>query len=213
LQRYARTFRCAEINSSFYRPHKVATYAKWAAATPGDFRFSVKVPKQITHELKLHRSRAPFEKFLSEVTGLGDRLGPLLVQLPPSLTFDARSAAAFFRMARERHDGPMVLEPRHVTWFTPQARALLARHAIGRVAADPPTTNESNTPVVASGVAYFRLHGTPRMYWSRYEADFLEVLAKQIGQLHRSADAWCIFDNTASGAALENAWELQELLS
>ena len=97
LQRYARHLRCAEINSSFHRPHKPATYAKWAASTPGDFQFAVKLPRTITHDLKLRRARQPLAQFIDESSGLGDKRGPLLVQLPPSLAFDSRVAGQVLR--------------------------------------------------------------------------------------------------------------------
>jgi len=96
LERYARTFSVVEINSSFYRPHRRATYERWAASVPPDFRFAVKMPKQITHELRLVNSREPLHRFLDEAGALGAKLGPLLVQLPPSLSFDEQNAAAFF---------------------------------------------------------------------------------------------------------------------
>src|SRR4051812_20947787 len=83
LARYGRRLRGAEINSCFYRPHAAATYAKWAAATPDWFQFAVKLPKTITHELKLARARTPLERFLDETAGLGGKRGPVLVQLPP----------------------------------------------------------------------------------------------------------------------------------
>lgn len=212
LQRYARVLPCAEINSSFYRPHKTSTYEKWAASTGGEFRFAVKVPKLITHEQRLRRSRAPFEQFLQEIRGLGNRLGPLLVQLPPSFAFDARVAGAFFGMVRDRHDGAVVCEPRHSTWFTDRATRVLRQHAIGRVAADPSSIGEPETPGAWSGVAYFRLHGSPRMYWSRYGESFIFNVASQIASLDQRADVWCIFDNTATGSAIENACELRAAL-
>src|SRR6188474_3091806 len=87
LERYGRRLRGAEINSCFYRPHAAATYAKWAAATPAAFRFAVKLPKAITHELRLARARRPLERFLEETGGLGEKRGPILVQLPPSFAF------------------------------------------------------------------------------------------------------------------------------
>ena len=137
LQRYARVFPCAEINSSFHRPHAASTYAKWAASTPGAFRFAVKVPRLITHELKLLRARAPFEQFLAESSGLGDQRGPLLVQLPPSFAFEPRIAARFFDVVRTHYDGPVVCEPRHPTWFAARPYAVMQRYAVARVAADP----------------------------------------------------------------------------
>lgn len=208
LQRYARVFRCAEINSSFHRPHGATTYAKWAAATPADFRFAVKVPKRITHEQRLRRSRAALEQFLDETSGLGSKRGPLLVQLPPSLEFDARVAGRFFALMRSLHAGPIVCEPRHPSWFG-SAEALLVRYQAARVAADPPPAPGANTPGGWRGLTYFRLHGSPRTYWSSYSPAALDDIAQFMRQC--SGERWCVFDNTASGAALENAWQLQTI--
>ena len=137
LERYARRLRCTEINSSFYRPHSFTTYAKWAGATPPDFRFSVKLTRDITHIRKLRRARLPLERFLTETGGLGEKRGPILVQLPPSHAFDARVVARFFEGFRRSYAGPIVCEPRHATWFTAAGDALLKRYHVARVAADP----------------------------------------------------------------------------
>jgi uncharacterized protein YecE (DUF72 family) len=206
LQRYARIFLCAEINSSFHRSHSTVTYAKWAASTPAAFRFAVKIPRTITHDRKLRRAREPLERFLAESAGLGDKRGPLLVQLPPSLAFDRRLASIFFDLLRGRHDGHIVCEPRHATWFTAAADALLVRFQVARVAADPAPAPGADLPGGWRGIDYFRLHGSPRKYWSAYPADYVKLLAARL--CAAPGDAWCIFDNTASGAALENAWDL-----
>jgi uncharacterized protein YecE (DUF72 family) len=209
LQRYACVFNGVEINSSFYGPHATPTYARWAASTPEGFRFAVKVPKLITHELRLRRARAPFEQFLSETAGLGNRRGPLLVQLPPSFGFEERVAARFFAMVRERFDGFVVFEPRHPTWFTERAERLLCRHSIARVAADPAVIPAAGLPGGWPGCQYFRLHGSPRMYWSSYDTAYLTDLTTRVRKAGESSEVWCVFDNTALGAAIENAWELQ----
>src|SRR5512134_2848168 len=125
LQRYSRVLRCAEINSSFHRPHAPETYAKWARSTPRGFRFSVKLPRAITHDAQLKRSKAVFEGFLRQTAGLGSRRGPLLVQLPPSLAFDTRVAGRFFEMVRTLYDGMLVCEPRHASWLTRDANEVL----------------------------------------------------------------------------------------
>src|SRR6478609_189713 len=96
LQRYAARFNAVEINSSFYRQHRRATYARWAASVPADFRFAVKIPQAITHDQSLVASDVLLEVFLEDACGLGNRLGPLLVQLPPSLAFDVEVADEFF---------------------------------------------------------------------------------------------------------------------
>jgi uncharacterized protein YecE (DUF72 family) len=213
LQRYAGLLRGAEINSSFHRPHAVATYAKWAASTPPDFRFAVKLPRVITHDQKLRRARGPLERFLAEASGLGEKCGPLLVQLPPSFAFDRRVACRFFELLRSLHDGDVVCEPRHPTWFTPAADAILVAQRIARVAADPSPAEGADRPGGWTGLVYFRLHGSPRKYWSRYPADYVMGLARSLRAASAAATAWCVFDNTASGAAVENAVELADRLA
>ena len=208
LVRYARVLPVAEINSSFHRPHRASTYAKWATTVPGDFRFSVKIPKAITHQLKLVDTAPLLDVFLGECAGLGGKLGCLLVQLPPSLAFDAAVSGAFFRLMRERTALPIALEPRHGSWFADEPGALLVEHRVARVAADPARVPAAALPGGWDGLAYWRLHGSPRTYYSSYDADYLTALA---GSLRASAalrPTWCIFDNTASGAAAANALEL-----
>ena len=132
LERYAARFNAAEINSSFYRPHKPETYGRWAAAVPEEFPFSVKLPKAITHERRLADAADPLDRFLAEVTALGTTLGPVLIQLPSSLAYNKAMAAAFLQQFRARFRGAAVCEPRHPTWFTTEAEQLLAAHEIAR---------------------------------------------------------------------------------
>ena len=210
LERYSRKLDCAEINSSFHRPHAITTYAKWRDSTPPGFRFAVKLPRAITHDLKLQDAREPFITFLAQTDGLADKRGPLLFQLPPSLSFDGSVVTSFLAMVRGVYDGPIACEPRHATWFSPLVASLLERYRISRVAADPPPAPEATTPAAWAGVAYFRLHGSPRTYWSRYDESAIAGLAATIRRIVTAEQVWCVFDNTASGAAIENAWELRE---
>ena len=207
LQRYARRLDCAEINSSFHRPHAAATYAKWRDSTPPGFRFAVKVPRAITHERQLREAEEPFLAFLDQTDGLGEKRGPLLLQLPPSLSFDVRVVTAFLDVVRRAYDGPIVCEPRHATWFLPPVTSLLEGYGISRVAADPPPVPDAAVPAGSPRIAYFRLHGSPRTYWSRYDGNAIAMLARTIGVA--AGEVWCVFDNTASGAAIENAWDLR----
>ena len=215
LERYARVMNCAEINSSFHRPHAAAVYAKWAASTPASFQFSVKLPRTITHDARLKGCRPLLDRFLEQVAGLGARLGPLLVQVPPSLELQIRQARTFFTLLRSRHEGAVVCEPRHESWFTPAGERLLGDFRIGRVAADPSRYASAKQPAAwgtsgaVPGVVYYRLHGSPRKYWSRYPPARIASWAAQILEWSaKGCAAWCIFDNTASGAALENALEV-----
>lgn len=213
LERYAARLDAAEIDSSFYRPHRRETYERWAASTPEGFRFAVKLPKTITHELKLVGTMPAFDEFLGEAAGLGGKLGCLLVQLAPSLAFDAQVARRFLSAMRERHVGPMALEPRHASWFMPQADRLLTRFEVARVLADPVLHARGAMPGGWPGLVYLRLHGSPRRYWSTYEAPVLAALAKRLRQaLDEGVPCWCIFDNTAGGEAVGNALSLAGLV-
>ncbi len=206
LERYARGFPAVEINSSFYRPHKPATYQRWAASVPDGFRFAVKVPKTITHIRRLREAGTDLEVFLHECEHLGAKLGPLLVQLPPSLTFDLPVVDTFFSAFRERFSGDIACEPRHPTWFAPEADTLLATHHVARVAADPSIVPAAAEPGGWNGLVYYRLHGSPRIYYSPYSPEYLHAVARRLEEsVAKGVQAWCIFDNTAEGAATGDA--------
>ncbi|VVN36322.1 hypothetical protein PS619_05114 [Pseudomonas fluorescens] len=210
LQRYAARLNCVEINSSFYRPHRRQTYARWADGVPEGFRFSVKMPKHISHELRLAGCESAIDKFLTECGGLGEHLGCLLVQLPPSLVFEEASADAFFTTLRERFSGAVVLEPRHESWVS--AESMLMTHQIARAAVDPSRISRDVSPSGWTRTQYWRLHGSPRIYHSTYDSTYLLDLAQALQSAAAAGAAtWCIFDNTASGAALGNALTLATL--
>lgn len=212
LQRYASRLDAVEINSSFYGPHRRETYERWAASVPKHFRFSVKIPKAVTHECRLAGGGGIVDVFLEQIAGLGEKLGVLLVQLPPSLSFDTDVATPFLRALRHKSRAGIACEPRHGSWFGPEADGVLKDLDIARVVADPPPHEGAEKPGGFRGLAYFRMHGSPRIYHSDYAASTLEALAAQMKDAVRSAaDVWCIFDNTADGHALGNAVELDAM--
>ena len=212
LARYAQVFACSEINSSFHRPHRVSTWARWAASVPAGFAFSAKLPKAITHERRLVDCGALLDEFLAQANGLGASLACLLVQMPPSLAFDAAVARSFFGGLRSRWNLQVAAEPRHASWFSAGADALLRDLRIARVLADPVRHAEGARPGGWPGLTYLRLHGSPRMYYSSYPQEQLQALAQRIAQAATDSEVWCIFDNTASGAAAGDALLLQRLL-
>ncbi len=214
LARYAQVFDAVEINSSFYRPHRALTYRRWAESVPAHFRFAVKLPRLISHE---HRLGAAADEtlatFLEAVAELGDRLGVLLLQLPPSLRFDAAAADRFLQMLRARHAAPVACEPRHASWFAASATALLRRHRIARVGADPARVPRAALPAADRRVEYLRLHGSPRIYYDAYPPAVLDRLAQRLMRAStRTGTRWCIFDNTALGHAAADALGLIERL-
>ncbi|MBK7976348.1 MAG: DUF72 domain-containing protein [Deltaproteobacteria bacterium] len=212
LERYADALTAVEMNSTFYRFHEPATFARWAASVPKDFRFAVKLAGEITHHRRLVACEEPLERFFAGVRELGRKLGPVLIQLPPSLVYDDTLARRFFYQLRALHDGAVVCEPRHPSWFAGTAGRALVEHRVARVAADPSPTAAGSEPGGHDQVTYFRLHGTPQMYHSSYPKPYLHGLATRLTHARGSAPAWVIFDNTAAGAAAANALALvQEL--
>jgi len=214
LQRYASVLNAAEINSSFHRSHKRETYERWADSVPDEFRFSVKLPKTITHNARLVDCTDDMSRFVSEVSGLGEKLRCLLVQLPPSLEFDAQVANDFFPLLTAALQCPVVVEPRHKTWFTPAAAQLLRNLCVSRVAADPAVVQAAGEPGGSPQTVYFRLHGSPQRYFSPYTASYLDGLAfrlRKYSQQH--GPVWCMFDNTIKGEAAANALYLDKRIA
>jgi uncharacterized protein YecE (DUF72 family) len=213
LERYAGLFNAVEINSCFYRAHRFGTYERWAASVPETFRFAVKFPKVITHEARLVDAGPAIDRFLAETAGLGAKRGPILVQLPPSFSFDEAVALRFFGELRDRFDGDVVFEPRHQTWFTSEVESMLVDYRVARVAADPALVPVASAPAGYDRIVYLRLHGSPRIYYSAYPA---QELVRITAVLEKNADlgisSWCIFDNTALGAATADALTVQSQL-
>lgn len=211
LERYARALSAVEINSSFYRHHQAKTYARWAQSVPKHFRFSVKLAKAFTHEARLSPSGDSLRDCILGICELGEKFGVLLVQLPPSLLFEHQKVENFIGFLREVCPAEIAWEPRHPSWTQPEALALLEKYEITKVIADP---EPCPTRFLHSDdrLRYYRLHGRPVIYRSRYQMPFLRRLGRAI-QDAPSRTVWCIFDNTTFGYALKNAIELGALTS
>lgn len=154
------------------------------------------------------------DAFLTESGGLGTKLGCLLIQLPPSLVYERRVFASFASGLRRRYRGRIAIEPRHPSWFDPEADRVFTHWQMARVLADPALHVAGTRPGGWPGLVYLRLHGSPKTYWSSYGNDLLASLAERLAiERERGAECWCVFDNTAGGAALANAFELQRWLS
>jgi uncharacterized protein YecE (DUF72 family) len=208
LERYGAVFPAVEINSSFYRPHQPQTYARWAASVPAGFRFSVKLPRTISHDAKLRGVDELLDRFAREAGELGPKLGCVLVQLPPSGAFVEEVVRDFLPRLRERFPCMLALEARHPSWFLDAASAVLTEAGVTRVRADPPAGQPGpHQPTTAAG--YLRLHGSPKIYYSSYPPETLRQVEREIAaRTAAGADCWCIFDNTAAFAAVPNALEV-----
>lgn len=216
LARYARVLSAVEVNSCFYRPHRAATYARWAASTPDGFRFALKLPRDISHADNFAAAaREHLTPFVESSGELGAKLGCLLVQLPPKRAFER----GYVRMLAESlgyvFACPIAVEPRHPTWFDGEGDGCLAEHGLARVAADPPRGPGNELAAGARRVAYYRLHGSPRIYYSGYGPERLGLwharVLRSAGEQGVEA-VFCIFDNTAEGQATIDALATQRAL-
>jgi uncharacterized protein YecE (DUF72 family) len=211
LERYAAIFSGVEINSSFHRPHRASTWARWAASVPDDFRFAVKMPKTISHQQKLVDCGPLLDRFLDEAGLLGPKLAILLLQLPPKLSFDAALVEDFLGDLAGRTPARIACEPRHADWFDGEADGLLERLGVARVAADPAVVPAAAEPGGWAGLRYWRLHGSPVIYRSAYGPGRVADCAARIAA-GGPGETWCMFDNTASSAATADALALAALL-
>ncbi len=163
------------------------------------------MPKTITHENAMKDIDQPFRDFLEDISPLQEKRGPLLCQLPPSLAFDAAKFRTAFQTMRALDTGSIVIEPRHKSWTDPEALELLNTYAIDPVLADPAPVWPAD--VFVPGAKYIRLHGKPKIYYSTYTPEEIRSFGASL-----MTDGWCIFDNTASGAAIENALTMRNII-
>ena len=212
MQRYAAHFDGVEINSSFHRPHRRSTWLRWAESVPDHFRFSAKIPKTISHGRKLVHADDELTRFLDEVGGLGSKLAILLLQLPPSLAYEAAVASRFLEGLIGRTNAQIVCEPRHASWFEPPADVRLLELGVTRVAADPAKVPAAAEPGGWRGLTYLRLHGSPDIYRSAYGEERLRTYAERVTcERANGRETWCIFDNTAASAGLGDAMTMKGL--
>jgi len=207
LARYADVFNAVEINSTFRKSHRAGTYERWASSVSADFQFCAKVPKAVTHVARLTDCEATVGTFLDEVIALGAKLRTLLLQLPPSFAFAPDLVESACEMLNRAGRFTVACEPRHASWFNPEVDGWLAERRIARVASDPARHPGAGEPGGWRGLSYYRWHGSPRMYYSSYSDDALAALGDRVMN-DEAGERWCIFDNTASGAAASNALTL-----
>jgi uncharacterized protein YecE (DUF72 family) len=209
FERYAEEFDTVEINASFYRLPLASTFEAWRDRAPDGFHYAIKVNRFITHMKKLLDCEAEVDRFVALARPLGDKLGPLLYQLPPSLHKDLDRLGAF--LTRLPRDLEQVVEFRHKSWYDEEVLALLDAHGVGFVAHD---LKGLESPRWASGrTAYVRFHGTGGKYWGRYSDEALMSWADwSIEQSRQARSVWCYFNNDIHGHALEDASVLKTML-
>lgn len=213
LEYYITQFDCVELNASFYRLPNIKTVQGWARRTPASFRFCAKMSRFITHQKKLVDAAESIERLLAVFDSLRDRLGPFLVQLPPSLRFDFSIADPFLHLlASHRNIGDFALEARHDSWFTPESISLLRHYGIAGVMADS-GGRFPGSEVVTNSIVYLRFHGPEGRYHFSYTTDALMTYARKImGWLAEGRQVWAFFNNDFDGHAVRNAQQMKALI-
>ncbi len=215
LAYYASLFDTVEINRSFYKIPQFNTFARWAADVPGNFRFSVKLWRGITHTNNLHFSEVDVAAFLEAAAGLGNKRACLLVQFPASVTIALLpKVEALLRLLAAidaARAWQIAVEFRHRSWYTPHVYTLLDELECAVVLHD---MKGSATPSLNSGAktAYYRFHGTQPNYTGTYSTEELRAIGKQLRPLLGAGKEIYVYFNNTVGAAFENARDLQEIV-
>lgn len=207
---YAGRFDAVEIDGSFYRLPKRETFAAWRDAVPAGFRFAVKATRYVTHMKKLKDPEDSMRRSLAAFEGLGDKLGPVLFQLPPRWRMDLGRLEAFLQALPRRRG--YAFEFRNESWFDPRVYALLERH--GAAFCIYHLAGRTSPMAVTAPLVYVRLHGPGAAYRGRYHGNALRGWARRIDSWRDGGhDVWCFFDNDEAAYAPHDAERLKTMLS
>ncbi|MCX6254307.1 MAG: DUF72 domain-containing protein [Bacteroidia bacterium] len=213
LEYYITKFTCVELNSSFYHLPLKTTVTGWMNRTPETFRFCTKLNRFITHQLKLVNSEGALEKYFDVFESMKDRLGPVLIQLPPALSFDKPLIHGFLDLIKNQFSlYRFAIEVRHESWINDNFFDLLAHYGIAFVIADSGDRYPFYETVTADFV-YLRFHGQEQLYASDYsEADLKLYAGKIISWLDEDKEVWVFFNNDFHGFAINNAVKLRGMV-
>jgi uncharacterized protein YecE (DUF72 family) len=203
LEHYAEHFATVEINNAFYRLPELDTFAQWRRRTPDDFVVVVKVSRYLTHIKRLRDPEEPVRRFLDRAAGLGDKLGPVLLQLPPTLRADAGALAE--TLGHFPREVRVAVEPRHASWWTDEIRGVLERHNAALCWAD--RHSRPVTPLWRTAdFGYLRLHEGRAKPWPRYGPAALRTWLRRLADTYGDeVPAYVFFNNDPGGAAVTDA--------
>jgi uncharacterized protein YecE (DUF72 family) len=216
---YATQFGSVEVNYTFYQLPTLTAYERWASDSPADFVFALKASRLITHVQRLSGVRGAWSAFLAHARALGGKLGPLLVQVPPSLQAEASRVHRFLRMTHglERELGleglRMAFEARHESWFERPVLTVLEKHGAALAFAHSTRFPYPVSEPLTSDFVYLRFHGPAEMCASPYGSAGLAPWAKKIEKwLRAGRDVYAYFNNDVDGHAPRDAAILIEMV-
>lgn len=208
LSFYSSYFQTTEVNVTFYRDVRKSTFERWFTQVGDNFLFSVKMPRIITHYKRLNSDKGTITKFLHSISPLKEKLGAILIQLPPSLKFDRELFKRFFELLDFRYR--YAIEVRNKTFFDESFLNILKTYNIALCIADSAKRYPYFEDITADFI-YVRLHGSERLYASEYSEEELNTWAQKIQKWNRPS--FIYFNNDLSGYAFKNALRLKELLT
>jgi uncharacterized protein YecE (DUF72 family) len=207
---YARHFHTTEVNTSFYHLPKPETIKHWVSVVEKTFLFCPKISRYITHIKKLNDPEETLPKFFDLFEPIKKHLGPILIQLPPSLSFDAERATEFYRALKKYKGYHFALEARHESWFVKESITLLKKQGIAFVIAES-GNRRPYIEVVTDQNIYLRLHG-PSGYDSSYPDKILRTFARKVADWKKEGHTvWIFFNNDGKAHAVFNAQKLIEM--
>jgi uncharacterized protein YecE (DUF72 family) len=210
FEHYARHFDTVELNSSFYRLPRPEAFDGWRRKAPGGFVYAVKASRYLTHVKRLSEPAEPLERMWTRAKRLGDRLGPVLYQLPPRWAPNLERLESF--LAAIPRDHAQAVEFRDRRWYAAEVSALLAAARVAlclhdMVGSAPPAAD----PV--GPFVYLRFHGSGARYGGRYGDEALRAWADRIGQWASAGlPVWAYFNNDIGGHAVRDAVRLREMV-
>lgn len=208
LPYFAERFRTVEVNNTFYNLPPKSVFEHWRRTAPRDFVFALKMSRFLTHLKRLHDPEEPARRFLERARGLGAKMGPILIQLPPRFSLDVERLAG--TLERFPPSVRVAVEFRDESWFTAETRALLERHRAALCLADSPRRKQPMWRTAAWG--FVRFHEGKGAHAPGYERDVLRRWVERIAELWPAGDdVFVYFNNDAKGYAIRDAVTFAEL--
>lgn len=212
LEFYISQFDCTELNASFYRLPNKKTIESWNKQIPENFRLALKLSRQITHYKRLKDTEDELSTFFDLFKPLQNKLGPVLIQLPPSLKFNSEVVESFFiELNKNYSDYTFALEARNSTWFAEEAISLTKKYGIGWTIAES-GGRFPQSDAVTSDIVYLRFHGPKNPTTTGYSEKELSLWAKKTrAWIKKGLNVWAFFNNDTAGHAVMNARTFREL--
>ncbi len=214
LNYYSSVFNAVEINSSYYQLPRPETVIGWKLHTPEAFLICPRLIRAITLKKKLKNGDNLLKSFLGHFQALEDRLGPIIIEIPPTITFEHENVKPFLDMlGRFSHHYTFVIEPRHISWMNPKASSICEEHFLTWSISDFCGRFPTIQKTIGDKI-YLRFHGTDDLEQACYETETLENCAEKVKHwLEEGKFVYVCFNNHFGGYALENALEFQKLVA